>query len=79
MDYHCFYHSLPYNPAMLLFPWVPHQLDLVAIGLALRWENKMKFTRIQAYVIVAGTILWFLMMLTCYGLGLFAHQAAHSF
>lgn len=38
-----------------------------------------KFTKNQAIVIVAGTVLWFLMMATCYGMGILAHNIGHEF
>jgi hypothetical protein len=37
----------------------------------------MKFTRNQAILIVAGVVFWFIMMVSCYGLGLLAHQIGH--
>jgi len=37
----------------------------------------MKFTKNQAIVILAGVIIWFILMVSCYGLGYLVHEYGH--
>lgn len=38
-----------------------------------------KFTKNEAIVVLAGTIIWILLMFSCYGMGLAAHSIGHQF
>ena len=64
------------HAALCVLPGLPHAVDPVAAwsAIAPRGTANMKFTKDQAIVIVAATLVWVLAVLSCYLMGLASHE-----